>query len=91
MIIIINTVSIIIIIILNLFSFLPVSFTISFLVLYLIRLCNYFYRYRLTNVYNDLAEEAKLECQDGCEIALQICQAGYYCNDGNNNNYNGDR
>jgi hypothetical protein len=47
------------------------------------RLCNYFYRYKITVGYNDLAEEAKLECQDGCSIALQVCQAGYYCNTGN--------
>lgn len=47
-----------------------------------VRLCDYFYRYRITNNYNDLAEEAKLECQDGCQIALQVCQAGYYCNHG---------
>lgn len=46
------------------------------------RLCGYFYRYKVTENYNDLAEEAKLECQDGCEIALQVCQAGYYCNSG---------
>ena len=46
------------------------------------RLCNYFYRYKITVGYNDLAEEAKLECQDGCEIALQVCQAGYYCDEG---------
>ncbi len=47
------------------------------------RLCDYFYRYKITNAYNDLAEEAKLECQDGCGIALQVCQAGYYCSTGN--------
>lgn len=46
------------------------------------RLCEYFYRYKITAAYSDLAEEAKLECQDGCGIALQICQAGYYCNTG---------
>jgi len=46
------------------------------------RLCGYFYRYKITDNYNDLAEEAKLECQNGCDIALQICQAGYYCNTG---------
>ena len=46
------------------------------------RLCNYFYRYKITVGYNDLAEEAKLECQDGCDIALQVCQAGYFCNNG---------
>jgi hypothetical protein len=44
------------------------------------RLCDYFYRYNITVGYNDLAEEAKLECRDGCQIALQVCQAGYYCN-----------
>jgi len=46
------------------------------------RLCNYFYRYKITSGYSDIAEEAKLECQDGCEIALQVCEAGYYCNQG---------
>lgn len=46
------------------------------------KLCNYFYRYKITVGYNDLAEQAKLECQDGCEIALQVCQAGYYCSQG---------
>lgn len=46
------------------------------------RLCSYFYRYKVTNNYNDLIEEAKLECQNGCDIALQVCQAGYYCNTG---------
>eukprot|EP01036_Dinobryon_divergens_P028591 gene28591-37559_t len=46
------------------------------------RLCNYFYRYKITTGYSDIAEEAKLECQDGCEIALQVCEAGYYCSSG---------
>ena len=46
------------------------------------RLCDYFYRYRVTSGYSDLAEEAKLECRDGCDIGLQICQAGYFCNTG---------
>jgi hypothetical protein len=46
------------------------------------RLCDYFYRYKVTSGYNDLAEEAQLECQDGCDLALQICQAGYYCSTG---------
>eukprot|EP01038_Epipyxis_sp_PR26KG_P007444 gene7444-10144_t len=45
-------------------------------------LCGYFYRYKVTSQYSDLAEEAKLECQDGCEIALTVCQAGYYCSSG---------
>lgn len=44
--------------------------------------CDYIYRYRVTVAYNDQAEEARLECQDGCDIALQICQAGYYCHVG---------
>lgn len=46
------------------------------------RLCSYFYRYRITAGYSDLAEEARLECEDGCDIALQVCQAGYYCSEG---------
>lgn len=44
--------------------------------------CDYYYRYQITAGYSDVAEEAKLECKDGCEIALQVCQAGFYCNDG---------
>eukprot|EP01039_Chlorochromonas_danica_P005534 gene5534-6093_t len=43
------------------------------------RLCSYYYRYQITAQYSDLAEEARLECEDGCDIALQVCQAGYYC------------
>jgi hypothetical protein len=46
------------------------------------RLCGYFYRYKVTAQYSDLAEEARLECEDGCDIALQVCQAGYFCNTG---------
>eukprot|EP01031_Cornospumella_fuschlensis_P024188 gene24188-29257_t len=46
------------------------------------RLCGYFYRYQITAEYSDLAEEARLECEDGCDIALQVCQAGYYCSTG---------
>ena len=37
------------------------------------------YRYRLTAGYSNIAEEARLECRDGCEIAYQICDRGYYC------------
>lgn len=44
--------------------------------------CDYQYRYKLTNEYSDIAEEARLECRDGCEIALQVCRSGYYCNGG---------
>lgn len=46
------------------------------------RLCDYFYRYEVTTGYSDIAEEARLECQDGCDIGLSVCQAGYFCNDG---------
>ena len=33
----------------------------------------------LTPPYNDLAEVARLECHDGCHMALKRCQPGYYC------------
>ena len=42
-------------------------------------LCDYTYRYEVTVGYTDLAEQAMNECQDGCDIALQVCQPGYYC------------
>ena len=29
--------------------------------------------------HNDLAEIARLECRDGCQMALKRCQPGYYC------------
>ena len=45
-------------------------------------LCDYTYRYTVTAGYSDLAEEAMLECKDGCDIALQVCQPGFYCNYG---------
>jgi len=41
--------------------------------------CDYRYRYKLPNGYSDIAEESRLECRDGCDIALQVCQSGYYC------------
>jgi hypothetical protein len=44
--------------------------------------CNYAYRYRVTTGYSDVTEESILNCRDGCDIALQICQAGFYCNNG---------
>lgn len=44
--------------------------------------CNYYYRIKTTTGYSDVIEEAKLECRDGCDIGLQVCQAGYYCTDG---------
>lgn len=44
--------------------------------------CDFSYRYRATDGYIDVAEEAILECRDGCDIALQVCQEGFYCRDG---------
>mmetsp|Transcript_3662 Transcript_3662/g.3788 ORF Transcript_3662/g.3788 Transcript_3662/m.3788 type:complete len:245 (-) Transcript_3662:484-1218(-) len=44
--------------------------------------CDHAYRYQVTVGYNDQAEEARLECHNGCDIALQICQAGYFCTKG---------
>lgn len=44
--------------------------------------CDFQYRYKLTNDYSDIAKEALLECRDGCDIALQVCQTGYYCTSG---------
>mmetsp|Transcript_32606 Transcript_32606/g.39628 ORF Transcript_32606/g.39628 Transcript_32606/m.39628 type:complete len:426 (-) Transcript_32606:155-1432(-) len=35
--------------------------------------------YNITVEYNDLAEIARLECRDGCHIALRRCQPGYFC------------
>jgi hypothetical protein len=46
------------------------------------RACDYAYRYEVTVKYNDYIEGARLECRDGCDIALQICQTGYYCDMG---------
>ena len=46
------------------------------------RLCDYIYRYQVTVGYSDLAEQAINECRDGCDIALQVCQPGFYCNHG---------
>ena len=41
--------------------------------------CDRYYSYNITVEYNDLAETARLECRDGCQIALKRCQPGYYC------------
>lgn len=41
--------------------------------------CDLMYRYDFTVGYNDLLETARLECRDGCHIALKRCQPGYYC------------
>ena len=46
------------------------------------RLCDYFYRFDTVTGYSDLMKNARLECRDGCDIALQVCDAGYYCNEG---------
>jgi hypothetical protein len=35
-------------------------------------ICGYYYRYRATAGYSNIADGAKLECQDGCEIGLQV-------------------
>mgnify|MGYP003706710963 CR=1 FL=1 len=43
------------------------------------RLCDFTYRYQVTVQYSDIAEQAINECRDGCDIALQICQPGFYC------------
>ena len=44
--------------------------------------CEYAYRYQLTTGYSDVANEAILECKDGCDIALLVCQQGFYCTQG---------
>ena len=42
--------------------------------------CDDKYSYNsLTPPYNDLAQVARLECRDGCLLALKRCQPGYYC------------
>jgi hypothetical protein len=45
--------------------------------------CDHFFRYKVTTGYSDYIEEAILQCKDGCDIGLKVCQAGYYCVDGN--------
>lgn len=44
-------------------------------------LCDDRYTYNSSNAppYNDLAAMARLECRDGCLLALRRCQPGYYC------------
>lgn len=41
--------------------------------------CDTNFRYNITVGYNDLIEIARLECRDGCQMALKRCQPGYYC------------
>ena len=46
------------------------------------RLCDFMYRYQTTVSYSDIAETAIQECRDGCDIGLLVCQAGFYCTQG---------
>jgi len=41
--------------------------------------CDHTYQYDITVGYSDVAEVARLECWDGCQIANLRCQPGYYC------------
>ncbi len=40
------------------------------------------YRYKVSAQYADVAEESILNCQDGCDIAVQVCQEGFFCKNG---------
>lgn len=46
------------------------------------RSCDYSYRYEVTVQYSDYIEISRLECRDGCDIGLLVCQTGYYCTGG---------
>lgn len=41
--------------------------------------CDDNFSYNITVGYNDLIELARLECRDGCQMALKRCQSGYFC------------
>lgn len=41
--------------------------------------CDEKFSYNITVNYNDLIEIARLECRDGCQMALKRCQPGFYC------------
>jgi len=41
--------------------------------------CDQIYQYNITVGYNDLMEVSRLECRDGCQMALKRCQPGYFC------------
>lgn len=41
--------------------------------------CDDFFSYNVTINYIDLVEVARLECRDGCQMALMRCKPGYYC------------
>ncbi|CAM9966952.1 unnamed protein product [Ectocarpus sp. 12 AP-2014] len=45
-------------------------------------LCDNFYARNASVGINDYAEKARLECRDGCNIAVLRCQPGYACADG---------
>ncbi len=44
--------------------------------------CDEVYRYNLSTGYSHLAEVARWECRDGCDLGLLRCQAGYECAEG---------
>jgi hypothetical protein len=44
--------------------------------------CRYAYRYLMTTGYSDVIQESINNCLDGCSIALQTCQSGFFCNSG---------
>merc|ERR1711991_425898 len=44
--------------------------------------CQMAYRYQVTTGFSDVIEESLSSCYDGCDIALQTCQAGFYCIEG---------
>jgi len=41
--------------------------------------CDEIFHYNVSVGYNDFVEVARLECRDGCIMAVQRCQPGYYC------------
>jgi len=43
--------------------------------------CDATYAYNITVGYSDLAEVARYECRDGCDLANRRCQPGYYCDE----------
>jgi len=43
------------------------------------RTCDQTYRYDVDGGYSDLAEVARYECYDGCDLGLMRCQPGYHC------------
>lgn len=41
--------------------------------------CDDNFSYIITVEYSDLLEVARLECRDGCQMALMRCRPRYYC------------